>query len=112
MSSLPDEPSPSAVAAAAEHFIQSLGKAAIARTRRLETTLAAVPEGMLFAADLTLARLWPREVVAAPRQEVIWSRLAGQRSSIKLVAFDAEGRVLLRRSYPVAAPQAGGPEHG
>ena len=112
MSPLSDEPSPSPVAAAAEHFIRSLGKA-IGRTRRLETTLAAVvPEGMLFAADLTLARLWPREVAAAPRQEVIWSRLEGQRSSIKLVAFDAEGRVLLRRSYPVLAPSAGGTDHG
>ena len=110
MSSLLDEPSPSPVAAAAEHFIQSLGKAAIGRTRRLETTLAAVPDGVLFAADQMLARLWPKDVAQAPRQEVIWSRLAGQRSSIKLVAFDGEGRVLLRRSYPVL--QAGGSDHG
>jgi hypothetical protein len=111
MSLSPDEPSPSPVAAAAEQFIRSLGKA-IGRTRRLETTLAAVPEGMLFAADLTLARLWPREVAAAPRQEVIWSRLDGQRSSIELAAFDAEGRVLLRRSYPVSGAQAEGSDHG
>jgi hypothetical protein len=102
MTSSTDEPSQIAVAAAAEHFIRALRMAEdVAQTARLETTLLAAPDLCLFSADRTLARLWPGD--AAPRQEVIWSLLEGDRSWMKVAAFDAGGRVLLCQTYLVSS---------
>jgi hypothetical protein len=107
MISSTEEPSPIAVRAAAEHFIRALRMTAgIARTARVETTLMVVPQGGLFTADLTLAQLWPKDG-APPAQEVIWSHPDSARSWMKLAAFDAEGRVLLRQAYPLLAGQQG-----
>ncbi len=108
-----EDPSQAPVAAAAAEFIHALrGEGAIVRTTRLEATMMAVEADGLFAAERTLARLWPDDAGAAPAHEVIWLRPSGEGPSMKLAAFDAAGQVLLRRSYPVRAPKPETPGHG
>ena len=92
------------VAAAAAQFIHALrGVDAIARTTRVEATLTAVGADGLFAAERTLAGLWPDDAGTAPAHEVIWLRPSGEGPLMKLAAFDAGGQVLLRQSYSVPA---------
>ncbi len=106
------DPSDAPVAMAAAQFIRALrGADAIDRITRVEATLMAVEADGLFAAERTLTRLWPADAGAAPAHEVIWMRPSGEGASMKLAAFDASGKVLLRRCYPVVAQKAGAAGH-
>lgn len=93
----PDRPSASS---AAWRFIRALeAEAMLGRAARVEATLCAGDEASLFAFDRLLKRLWPQALGAPPSHEIIWAKGP---AGLKLAAFDAEGRLLLRQAYEVA----------
>jgi hypothetical protein len=86
-------------AQAMDRFVRTLrGRADLARLARLESVFAA-PDAAVFDLDRTLARLWPSDLAALPKHEVIWARREGQPPHLTLAAFDSAGRVLLRQSH-------------
>jgi hypothetical protein len=92
------DPQTRAVRRAAQRFAEALAaRALLAATARVEAWLSAERPASLFAVDEALAAAWRRADGARPRHEVIWA--SGTGVALRLSAFDAAGRVLLRRSY-------------
>jgi hypothetical protein len=101
------DPQTQAVRRAARRFAEDLSaKAMLAATIRVEAWLSAEGPDSLFAVDEALAAAWRRAGRAHPRHEVIWASGAGE--GLRLSAFDAAGRVLLRRSYAATTRRGGG----
>jgi len=101
---------PAALSAAAKTFIRALrsaGAGAFARTYRIEASFTCVHADSLFAAERTLVGLWPDGAARPPSHEVIGLRPTGDAPSMTLAAFDAQGQVLLRRSYSVQMGESG-----
>lgn len=95
------DPHTLAVRRAARRFTEDLAAQAVLQaTARVEARLTAGAAGSLFALDAALAAAWPPAEGAPPRHEVIWA--SGDGGNLRLSAFDAAGRVLLRRSYAAA----------
>ncbi|HEX4713207.1 hypothetical protein [Phenylobacterium sp.] len=91
---------------AARQFVRALAAEALLHAAaRVEARLNADDAGSLFAVDEALSSAWPPDGTSPPRQEVIWS--AGGAQDLRLSAFDAAGRVLLRRSYAAGAWRKG-----
>jgi hypothetical protein len=89
-----------AICRAARSFTRALVAEAMApRTARLEAVLYAGAADSLFSVDYALIGAWPQDGEAPPRHEVIWARDAGDLEGLRLSAFDASGRLLLRRTY-------------
>jgi hypothetical protein len=90
-----------AIQRAARRFIADLAAEAILPVvARMEAVLCARAEASPFTVDEALARAWPTIEGACPRQEVIWATDGdGGGDHLRLSAFDAAGRMLLRRSY-------------
>jgi hypothetical protein len=87
-----------AIRRAARRFAQALAaEAMLPATARIEAWLSAEGPASLFTLDEALAAAWPPAAGAGPRHEVIWASGGGE--GLRLSAFDAAGRVLLRRSY-------------
>jgi hypothetical protein len=95
------DPDTLAIRDAARRFTRALAaEAMLEATARIEARLVAGgAAGSLFALDEALAAAWRRTECALPRHEVIWAPGDGDREGLRLSAFDAAGRVLLRRSY-------------
>ena len=107
MTSSNSDPQTQAVRRAARRFTEALAaRAMLAATARVEAWLNANGPASLFAVDEALAAAWRRAGAAGPRHEVIWA--SGPGEGLRLSAFDAAGRVLLRRSYAAAPPRKGG----
>jgi len=98
-------PHTAAIRRAARRFTQALAaEAMLHATARVEARLVAEAAGSLFALDEALAAAWPQAEGAPPRHEVIWASGGdGDAEGLRLSAFDAAGRVLLRRSYDAGA---------
>lgn len=91
-----------AIRIAARQFTEALAaEAMLQATAHVEARLAADGAGAPFAVDEALAAAWPKTAGAPPRQEVIWS--PGEAGGLRFSAFDAVGRVLLRRTYAAGA---------
>lgn len=90
-----------AIRRATKGFAQALSaRALLTATARLEARLAADGSDPLFALEAALAAAWPGAIGALPRHEVIWASAAcDPAEGLRLSAFDAAGRLLLRRSY-------------
>src|SRR5258705_10105985 len=96
-----------AIRRAARRFTGALAAEALLHaTARVEARLNACDAGALFAVDDALSSAWPADGAAPPRHEVIWA--AGGAQDLRLSAFDAAGRVLLRRSYAAGTPRKAG----
>ncbi len=103
MTSSISDPDTAAIRRAARRFTEALAtEAMLHATVRVEARLNAEGAGTLFALDEALAAAWPRTEGALPRHEVIWATGAGDADGLRFSAFDAAGRVLLRRSYAAA----------
>ena len=97
-----------AIRDAARRFTRALAAEAMLRaTARVEARLVAGGAGSLFALDEALAAAWRQTECALPRHEVIWAPGDGDQEGLRLSAFDAAGRVLLRRSYAAGAQRKG-----
>lgn len=104
MTSPNSDPETLAIRRAAARFTRALAAEAVLHaTARVEARLAAGGAGSLFALDAALAAAWPQTLGAPPRHEVIWAPAGGDAEGLRLSAFDAAGRVLLRRSYAAGA---------
>jgi len=91
---------------AARQFAGALAaEALLDATARVEARLNAGDADALFAVDEALSAAWPRDGSSPPRHEVIWA--SGGSPDLRLSAFDAAGRVLLRRSYAAGARRKG-----
>ncbi|HEX3364516.1 hypothetical protein [Phenylobacterium sp.] len=91
---------------AARQFAGALAAEALLHaTARVEARLNADDAGSLFAVDEALSSAWPPDGASPPRHEVIWA--AGGAQDLRLSAFDAAGRVLLRRSYAAGTRRKG-----
>jgi hypothetical protein len=89
-----------AIRRAARSFTRALAAdAMVPRTARLEAVVYAGAADSLFSVDHALIGAWPQDGEAPPRHEVIWARDAGDLDGLRLSAFDASGRLLLRRTY-------------
>jgi hypothetical protein len=100
-------PDTTAIRRAARQFTKALAAEAVLHvTARVEAQLNADGTGSLFAVDEALSSAWPKDRATPPRHEVIWA--AGGPRDLRLSAFDATGRVLLRRSYAAGARRKGG----
>lgn len=101
-SSRPDR---QAIHRAARRFTQALAaEALLDAIARLEARLVDDGAGVLFALDEALADAWPKGEGALPRHEVIWATAGAEAGDdIHFSAFDASGRVLMRRSYNAAS---------
>ncbi len=89
-----------AVRNAAQDFLRTLAAHdLLSQAARLEATVYPTGEGSLFGLDRTLAAAWPTDAGMPPAQELILIRAGGQLQGLKLSAFDACGRSLLRRRY-------------
>jgi hypothetical protein len=98
------DPEMLAIRRAARRFTEALAaQAMLAATARVEARLAAGGAGSLFGLDAALAAAWPQAVAAPPSHEVIWALAGGDGERLRLSAFDAAGRVLLRRTYAAGA---------
>jgi hypothetical protein len=103
----PQTPASLAIQRAAHDFAQILARQhLLPQAVRLEATLYPTGEGSLFGLDLLLAEAWPAEAGPAPAHEVILARAGGEQQGVKLSAFDASGRALLRRHYMADASGA------
>ena len=98
-----------AIRRAARRFIADLAaEAMLPATARVEALLSADAKGSPFAVDEALAFAWPPTESALPRHEVIWATGGhDDGEGLRLSAFDAAGRMLLRRSYLAGARQPG-----
>lgn len=104
------DPHIQAIRRAARGFARTLcAEALLPMTARLEARLAAQDSSSVFALEDVLAAAWPDAQAAPPRHEVVWA-LAGSRSAqgLRLSAFDAAGRLLLRRSYTTGGVRKAG----
>lgn len=91
---------------AARQFTGALAaEALLCATARVEARLNAENPASLFAVDEALSSAWPPGGVSLPRQEVIWA--SGRAQNLRFSAFDADGRVLLRRTYAAGAVSKG-----
>jgi len=90
-----------AVHRAARRFIADLAAQAILpAVARMEAVLSAGAEASPFTVDEALAGAWPATGEACPRHEVIWATEGNDGGApLSLRAFDAAGRMLLRRGY-------------
>jgi hypothetical protein len=103
----PETPASLAIRRAAHDFAQILARQhLLPQAVRLEATLYPAGEGSLFGLDRALAEAWPAEAGAVPAHEVILARAGGHLQGVKLSAFDASGRALLRRHYMADASGA------
>jgi hypothetical protein len=102
MTTATSDPQTQAIRRAAQRFAETLAaEAMLATTVHIEAWLSAEAPAPLFALDEALAAAWPPAQGARPRHEVIWATGPGE--GLRLSAFDAAGRVLLRRSYAAGA---------
>jgi hypothetical protein len=107
MTSSTTDPDTAAIRRAARRFTGALAAEALLHaTARVEARLNALDAGSLFAVDDALSSAWPPDGAAPPRHEVIWA--VGGAQDLRLSAFDAAGRVLLRRSYAAGSARKGG----
>lgn len=105
MTSNPD-PQSEAIRSAARQFTEGLAAGSMLHaTARVEIWFSADAPASLFALDEALATAWPQAGGERPRHETVWA--SGRGDGLKLSAFDAAGRVLLRRSYPTAVKRKG-----
>jgi hypothetical protein len=86
---------------AVRRFTRTLaGEAMLELTARVEARIHACQAGPVFGFDAALATAWPPGAGEPPRREVIWASSAnGLEERLSFSAFDADGRVLLRRTY-------------
>ena len=104
--SVPD-PQTQAIRRAARRFADALvTHALLDATTRVEAWFSAAAPDPLFALDEALAAAWPPVEGAGPRHEMVWA--SGPGEGLRLSAFDAAGRVLLRRRYATGRARKGG----
>jgi len=103
------DPHALAIHRAARRFVADLAAEAIlAVVARMEARLSADAQSSPFAVDEALALAWPPVEGACPRQEVVWATDGHDRGNrLSLSAFDAAGRMLLRRDYRAGAQRKG-----
>ena len=100
------DPKPAAIRRAARRFSKDLAaEDMLWLTARVEARLGAAETGPLFVLDHALASAWTRERALPPRHEVIWG--GGEVGNLNLRAFDAEGRLLVSRSYDLSPRRRG-----
>jgi hypothetical protein len=100
------DPHALAMRRAARRFTRALAaEAMLQATVRVEAWLNADGPASLFALDEALTVAWPQAEGGWPRHEVIWASGGGE--GLRLSAFDAAGRVLLRRDYAAGAERKG-----
>ncbi|THD62078.1 hypothetical protein [Phenylobacterium sp.] len=105
MTSNPD-PQIQAIRRAARRFTDALAaERMLHATARVEVWFSADAPASLFALDEALTSAWPQAEGARPRHEMVWA--SGRGDGLRLSAFDAAGRVLLRRSYQAAGERKG-----
>jgi hypothetical protein len=92
------DPHTQAIRRAARQFADALAaQSLLGATTRVEAWFSAAGPDSLFALDEALAAAWPPAEGARPHHEMVWA--SGSGDGLRLSAFDAAGRVLLRRSY-------------
>jgi hypothetical protein len=105
MASPSNSSSPAGCEEAVRLFVRELNdKAQIVRAARLEAVFAGL-EPAAFGLTQALAAAWPAELGAPPSNEVICALnergpdKLGPNRRLTLAAFDASGRLLLRRGH-------------
>jgi len=97
-----------ALRSAARRFVRRLAaETGPDAAERIEVEVLTADAEPVFQCEAALAAAWPAAAGRAPRREIIWAAGgAGTGAGLRLQAFDAAGRLLLRLSYGRGAQEA------